>query len=146
MQISEFLNDDVLPVAICDIARRLTFAWVSASHELSTGARICPAEAISVLRPSLQHQVLALVPIQVVLKHASVELQRIALRGTLSESGGSSARLSSSSCWSAVPQVLFTEISDAASLNVSVQPVVGVDWDCQESRWRHEWMQQIAGV
>lgn len=128
-------------MAVCNVARRLTFAWASGKHEDS-------AESISALRPSLQYQVLSMVPMPIVLKHASVEMQRIALKGSLvvSELGGSSARLNSNSCWSASPRVLFGELSDALSLNVSVQPVAGVDWDCQESRWRHEWMQHIAGV
>jgi hypothetical protein len=145
VQVAEFLDDEELPAAILDAARRLTFAWASLDEGEAHGS---PTAAINELRASLQHRVLALIPLHIVLKHASVQLQKIALEAAVlkSEADRCTACLDSSNCWSADAQVLFGAVSNATALTVCVMPIGGVEWGSHESRWRHEWMTQISGV
>lgn len=147
MQVAEFLDDEELPAALCDAARRVTFAWVaSGGHESSS-----VVAAIKALTASLQHRILALIPVSLVLQHldTSVELQRIALQALMQVGpGGCSASLHSSSCWSAVPEVLFGAVStmNVTSLTVSLAlPARGLD-PLNWQRLRCEWLQQLAGV
>jgi hypothetical protein len=147
VQIAEFLDDEELPTAICDIARRLTLAWASARNE-DMKDHSSPAQALSVLRASLQNRVLELIPIQFVVKQATLEQQETALRANFlnTNSSGRTAKLSITSSWAAVPQVLFGAVSDATALEARLMTVGGVSWGCHDTRNRYECLEHISGV
>jgi hypothetical protein len=144
LQVAEFLDDEQLSATACDIARRLTFAWASLGD--SEAHSSCTA-AINELSDALQHRVLALIPLHIVLKHASVEPQKIALQATvLQQTGTGVARLDSGECWAADSEVIFGVVSKASALAVSMRPVSGREGGSDEPRWRLEWMQKICSV
>lgn len=103
-QVSEFLDDEELPSAICDVARRLTFEWATQSKD--TAHENSPEAALDTLRSTLKQRVLALVPIHFVLKHATEEQQATTISETSLVTSAAGVLQSTSLCNRPVPSSL----------------------------------------